>query len=180
MNLFKNQIVSVLGAALVISGALAWSPTARAEHTRVTYPNAISLEVFGRGLLYGLSYDRVLSDDLVVGLSYGHTPLDDLNGNDANVGTSLIPVYLNYYFSRSAGSLFMTAGVTVVTSTDEAKDHKTGYGGVEFGSSRPVLPTFGVGFEERSDANFLFRVTGYGIVGRKLAPWFGISLGYAF
>ena len=167
----------IVGAALGAVGV--GSQPARAEHTRVTNPNAVSLELLGRGLLYGISFDRVVSDDLVAGASFGRVSLNDLAGNDVNSSTTLIPVYMNYYFMREAGSAFITAGADLVLNSDEVKGRKAAYSGVEF-SSTPLLPTFGVGYENRSDAGFLFRVAAYGIIGNKLAPWLGFSMGFSF
>ncbi len=158
----------------------ATATSARAENTRATYPNALSVEAFGRGLLYGLSFDRVVTEDLAAGISYGRTPLKRLDDTDTNLSTSLVPVYINYYFMRDAGSLFATAGATLVVNNDDAKGNKSEFGGLEFTSSTPVLPTIGVGYEVRTDSQFLFRATGYGIIARTIKPWFGLTLGYAF
>ncbi|MGK5083193.1 hypothetical protein WDW37_07785 [Bdellovibrionota bacterium FG-1] len=155
-------------------------PCAQAEHTRVTNPSAVSVEFFGRGLTYGLSFDRVVSDDLAAGVSLGRVSLNDLAGNDAGVSTMLIPVYANYYFTRDAGSFFATAGATLITNSGEAKGLKATLSGVEFTSSTPILAQVGVGYENRADAGYLFRVAAYGILGKTIVPWFGASLGYAF
>jgi hypothetical protein len=42
------------------------------------------------------------------------------------------------------------------------------------------MPVFGVGYETRGDNGFLFRVTGYAVAGKDLAPWVGFSFGYGF
>jgi hypothetical protein len=171
-------LVAVL--AMVIA-MLAGAPQAMAAHTRVTNPNAVSLELFGRGLLWTLNYDRVVSDDLVAGIGYGRTPLKTLAGDDANTSTGLLPVYLSYYFMREASSIFATAGASIVVNNDDAKGKKATFSGLEFNSSTPLLPTFGVGFENRGDvAGFLVRVAAYGVIGKTIAPWFGFSMGYSF
>lgn len=171
--------IAMAAMLAALTAAFGASP-ARAEHTRVTNPNAVSLEVFGRGLLYSISFDRVMSDDLVAGVGFGRAPLDEMNGEDANASTSLVPVYMNYYFMREANAAFVTAGATLVVNNDDAKNRKATYSGVEFGSSMPLLPNFGAGFESRSDAGFLFRVAAYGVIGKNIAPWFGFTLGYSF
>jgi hypothetical protein len=154
-------------------------PEARAEATRVTNPSAINLEVLGRGLLYSISFDRVLNDDLAAGIGFGTTTLNNLDGTSSGVSTALIPVYINYYFMRDAGSLFVTGGATIVGNSSGANGLKANFSGLQFNST-PVLPTFGLGYENRGDSGFLFRVTGYGIIGQTLAPWVGFTLGYAF
>ncbi len=44
----------------------------------------------------------------------------------------------------------------------------------------PLIPQFGVGFESRQDAGYLFRAAVYGIVANEIRPWFGLTLGYSF
>lgn len=169
-------ILFLAGAALVI---LPSNVAFASEHTRVTNPNALSLELFGRGLLYGIAFDRVINDDMVVGVSYGRTPLKTVAGGDTGLSAALVPAYFNYYFTRSQDSVFASAGATLVANSDDAKDSKAQFSGLEF-SSTPVLPTLGVGFESRGDTGFLFRVAGYAMIGKSLNPWFGFSMGYAF
>ena len=165
--------------ALALLVLAAGSQSAWADHTRVTYPNVIGVEAFGRGLLFGVTFDRVVNDDLVAGVAYGTTSLNDVNGVETGRSTGLVPVYMNYYFSREGGSLFGTVGATFVTSSSNANNNVSNVGGVKFSSS-PVIPTIGVGFEERSDTGFLFRVAAYGIFGKSYAPWFGFTFGYGF
>lgn len=164
---------------LTVLLALATTTAARAEDTRMTYPNVVGIEAFGRGLLFGVTYDRVVNDDIVAGVAYGSASLNDVNGVDTGRKTGLIPVYMNYYFTREGGSLFGTIGATLVTDSTAANGNVANVGGVKFSSSA-VLPTIGLGFEERSDTGFLFRVAAYGIFGKSYAPWFGFTFGYAF
>lgn len=154
-------------------------PVARAEHTRVTNPNAVTLELFGKGMLWSVQYDRALSDDLVAGLGWGGVPVKFANDTDANIRATLIPAYMSYYFFRDQGSPMVTAGVTLVNNTSEVKTLKSNPGGLRFSSSA-ALPTIGVGYENRGDSGFLFRVNAYGILGDNFVPWFGFTFGYAF
>lgn len=155
------------------------SASVQAEHTRVTYPNALSVELFGRGLMYTIQFDRVIQDDLVVGMGYGHVALRTVDDVDTGQNASIIPAYVNYYLMRDQGSLFVTAGMSIIGNSDQAKDRRSKFGDVEF-SSAPVLPHFGVGYEVRSDTGFLFRGTAYGMIAKKFAPWVGFALGYGF
>jgi hypothetical protein len=150
-----------------------------AEATRVTNPSALYVEMGGRTLGYGVGFDRVISDDLAVGFGVGGSPLiyTDVEGTSAGVNATLIPAYINYYLNEDAGSLFLTVGATFVSGS--VTDLKARFSGTEFPST-PVLPTFGWCYENRGDQGFLFRVSGYGIYGKKLLPWVGFSFGYAF
>ena len=143
-----------------------------AEHTRVTHPNVIGVEMLGRGLLYSVQFDRMLDDDFAAGISLGTVSAQSQT-------VTLIPVYMNYYFKREQGSLLATAGVDVVASGNSANGSKATVSGLEF-PSNSVLPLFGFGYENRSDANFLFRVNGYGIIASTFIPWIGFTFGYAF
>lgn len=172
-----SKIVVFVGALVAAIGFVI--PQARAEHVRMSNPNVAGVEVLGRGLLYSAFFDRVVSDDLAAGIGIGTTKTQDLNGNDASKSATLIPAYANFYFNRDQGSLYATGGVTLITNSSDVSNLKSTTGAVEFGTAS-VLPTFGLGYENRSDAGFLVRFTGYGIVGKKLAPWIGFSFGYAF
>lgn len=149
------------------------------ENTRVTNPTSIGVEVLGRGLLYSVDFDQVVTEDLAAGVGFGTSGTKTLSGADTGVTATLIPVYANYYFAREHGSLFATGGFTVVTNSGSVSGLKSSAGNLEFTSS-VMFPSFGLGYEARSDAGFLFRGTGYGLVGAKLVPWLGVSFGYAF
>jgi hypothetical protein len=66
-----------------------------------------------------------------------------------------------------------------VTNHSETSGKQTSLAGLEMGSNQ-VLPFFGAGYEVRTDSGFLFRVTGYGEVGKSVKPWGGATFGYAF
>lgn len=146
---------------------------ARAEHTRVTNPSAFGLELLGRGIGYTIFFDRVLDDDLVAGIGYGTASV-----SGQATSARLIPAYFNYYLARQQGSLYVTAGATMVMNSGDVQGGSTSIGGITINSG--VLPTFGVGYENRSDAGYLFRVAGYGMIAESFSPWAGFSLGYSF
>lgn len=152
---------------------------ASAEHTRVTNPNNIGFEILGRGLLYSVQFDRVLNDDMAAGLGFGHVATKTAAGADSGVNANMIPAYFNYYFAREQGSIFATAGATLVLNSGDVKTLSASTGGLEFGSSA-VLPTLGVGYENRGDSGFLFRFAAYALIASNVAPWAGFSFGYAF
>ena len=152
---------------------VALTPTiASAEPTRLTYPNAVSIEGFGRGLLYSVDFDRVVSDDFVMGAGFGTAP--------TSIATAtVIPVYANYYFMRDAGSVFVTAGVDFIPNSNSVAGSQTSTGSFVF-TSAAMVATFGAGYEYRSDNGFILRATGYGIATASLQAWAGFNIGFAF
>lgn len=174
MKTFRKAFFTALMSVGFVLSSNAW-----AEHTRVTNPNMLGIEVFGRGLLWGFVFDRVLNDDMSAGIGFGSTGTKTLADADTGKSATMIPVFVNYYFTRDQGSVFATAGATLVSNSSDVRGFKSSVGNVEFSSSA-VQATFGAGYENRSDNGFLFRVTGYGIAANKIAPWFGFTFGYAF
>jgi hypothetical protein len=163
----------------VAVGVLCFAVEVRAEHTRVTNPTVLGFEVLGRCLMYSAVFDHVLNDDLAAGLGIGSTSTQTLSGIDANRNATALPVYLNYYFSRDQGSVFATVGATLVTNSGDVSGLKSAVGGLEYPSGA-VLGTGGLGYENRGDNGFLFRLTAYAIAGKSVIPWVGFGFGYAF
>jgi len=164
--------------ALVCAAFSLWAAPARAEATRLTNPTTLYLEMGGRALGYGAGFDRVMSDNLSVGLSFGMTPTQDLNDNNANKSALVIPAYLNYYLEDDASTMFFTAGASLVAS--DVKGLEAKYSGIQFPDSI-VLPTIGWGYESRGDMGaFMFRISAYAIVAHRVMPWAGFNFGYAF
>jgi len=153
--------------------------SAQAAHTRVTNPNAFSAEFGGRGLLYSVGFDRVLNDNLVAGIAYGSVSLNNSQGLSADLSASMLPMYVNYYLTQDAGSFFATVGVNLILNASNAAGYTASVNSLEFSSS-PLMPTFGIGYEYRSDAGFLARLAAYGMVNKNFVPWGGISFGYSY
>lgn len=174
----KKAIQSNFAAVSLVAASLVMASTALAEHTRVTYPGIVSAEAFGKGLTYSVQFDRAVSDDLSAGVGIGSTGLDFVSGGDTGKKATLVPVYAHYYFTRDHGSLYAMGGATLIASSG-TEGLKSKMGNFEFPSGS-VLPVAGLGFEERTDTGFLFRATGYGMMGKKLTPWFGFTFGYGF
>ncbi len=150
------------------------------NHSRVTYPSAVSLEVLGRSMLYSVNFDQVLNDNIAAGVGFGSVSMQVHNTDiDAGKTATFIPAYMNYYFNKAANSPFVTGGVTLILNHSSIKGLDTSTGGLQIPTSS-VMPTFGAGYESRSDTGFLFRVTGYLIAGKDLTPWLGFSFGYGF
>jgi len=173
---------SFLVALTVTSVALVsiFSGEAKAEHTRVTYPSAVSVEMLGRGMPYPVNFDQVLNDNIAVGVGLGSSGML-IRGTDTDTDPSatFVPAYMNYYFLLEQGSPFITAGMTLITNHSSVKNFETKTGNLEIPSSN-VMPTFGGGYENRGDNGFLFRAAAYFMAGRKLTPWLGFAIGYGF
>jgi len=121
----------------------------------------------------------VVSDDLTFGIGYGSAPLTSADGIDTTRNASIIPVYVNLYLTRDQGSLYLTGGADFITNSGSITGYSANASGVTF-QNTPILPTVGVGYENRSDAGFLVRITGYALFGNSVKPWIGFSLGYSF
>jgi len=180
LSLVLTLVVISMTSGTALAADLIPTTQSKAPHTRVTYPSAVSVEVLGRGLMYSINFDQVLSDELAAGFGYGSVSTD-LRGTSTDAGQSaqMIPAYMNYYFSRTAGSIYGTLGVNVVVNAKKVKGTDSATGGLEFGRES-IMPTVGLGYENRGDTGFLFRVAAYGLVSNNITPWLGFSFGYAF
>jgi hypothetical protein len=181
MRLFIRLSMVVAVVVFGTSSALATATGGPLDnHSRVTYPSAVSLEVLGRSMLYSVNFDQVLNDNIAAGVGFGTVSMQAHNTSmDADKTASFVPAYMNYYFNKAANSPFVTGGVTLILNHSSVKGLDTSTGGLQIPTSS-VMPTFGGGYESRSDTGFLFRVTGYLIAGRDLTPWLGFSFGYGF
>jgi hypothetical protein len=143
-------------------------------NTRLTYSDSMNLEILGRGMLWSLSFEKVVSANVSVGLGLGTVKVMPMDTQAV-----VVPMYMNYYFMNSGNSPFGTVGVNIVTNNSKVKTGKADVSDVEFGTSS-VHPTIGLGYEMRTDGGFLFRVAAYGIVADNFSPWFGGTFGFAF
>lgn len=153
---------------------------AEGEHTRATVSDALGAEVLGRGMLWSVSYDRAVNDDMAAGFGFGSVGTKSrVTGADTSTPAYLLPVYFNYYFLQEQGSPFVTGGANVVLNNSEVKTYKGALTTLEFASS-PVIPNFGLGYENRSETGFMVRGTAYVLVGDNIAPWFGFYFGFVW
>lgn len=176
---FVQRIVLTAGLLISVNGLYINQASAISTNTRVTYPTAIVLELGGRGILYSLNFDRVLTEDFSFGIGVGTVQANFPNGTTADKSTAIIPAYFTYYIWRDAGSFFGTLGANLIPNASSVQGLTTSTGGVEL-NNNPIQGTAGIGYEMRSDTGFLFRITGYGILASSFAPWAGLSVGYSF
>lgn len=152
----------------------------RQAHTRVTYPSVIGIELLGRAQFYSVFFDQAVSDNVSFGFGYGSVKTENAStGQSTGKRAHQIPLYVNYYLSRTASTVFGTAGLNFIPNASSVKDTEATQSEVRF-SKQALLPTLGIGYENRSDNQFLVRVAAYALVGSTVKPWVGISVGYAF
>lgn len=149
-------------------------------HTRPTYPSVIGVEALGRASSYSIFFERSLRDDLAVGVGFGTAAVKDTTTNaDRNSNAVIIPMYVNYYFMKQAGSPFLTGGLNLFPNSSSLKNSTAKLSDFELPDA-VIYPVLGAGYEYRTDTQFLVRVTGYLLLGSSVQPWVGMAVGYAF
>src|ERR1035437_9102883 len=100
----------------VIFGSLLAAAPAFAEG-----PNAISVELLGRGIAYSINYDRVVSPEIAVGIGFETLSVGASNDNGTQYSAAtitIIPLYLNYYLSDNDGSRwFVSGGIDIISAS---------------------------------------------------------------
>jgi len=137
-------------------------------------PNGLSVEILGRAALYSLQYDRMLEENIAIGIGFETISLSAGTGaaSTASVSMTLIPIYANYYFSEAANHFYVTGGTNFISGTGTI-------GSVTVGATGLGLHSIGVGYEHRG--GFLFRIAPMVLIaGSTISPTLGISLGAAF
>jgi hypothetical protein len=165
--------------------------------------NAVSLELMGRGFLYGIGYDRKISNDIAVGASISYVMIS-LNPGVAKsrFQTLSLPLYGNYYFyNKSRHKLVATGGLNLFafeakaglndglqaelsSSSDSDTESQNSINIPELelsGSGLLPIPQAGIGYEYSAKNGFLARANLYGMyaVGAFI-PWVGVSAGFTF
>jgi hypothetical protein len=172
-NLYQLLVLVILALSL---SATVPSLLRADDDTRATYPSAISVEGLGRAVMYSVQFDQMATEDFGGGIGIGSAGTSSaIFGSPSTVA---IPIYINGYLMRSATSLFVTGGATLLTNTD-VEGLKANVSNLTYPTSS-VLPNAGVGLEIRGDAGFLLRATGYVLFGSNTTPWFGLSVGWVF
>ncbi len=130
--------------------------------------NAFSLELLGRGLLYSLNYDYLITDDIALGAGVSTY---SISAGSASASAWIIPVYANYYFTQGSHRWFASGGANLIfASSNVGSDEKI--------SGSGVAGVLGGGYEYRGDSGFLFRAAPYVFVGKVSGGWLGLSLGF--
>lgn len=125
--------------------------------------SSFTIEAFGRGLLYSLSYDHLVSRNVALGIYATSAGFFGLGG------------YSNYYLLTDIHRPFLTVGAGYIfTPRDKQQGSQMRMDGAVF--------TPGAGYEFRTDMGILLRLTAYGLVekSRGFVPWGGASFGWTF
>jgi hypothetical protein len=165
-----RKILYPLIFILILSATANANTEDKSEGVSLDRPNAISIELLGRGGYYTFDYDYSVTDLIGLGVGIAAYNLTS-NGNSASL--FILPVYGNFYFQPGPHRGFLTAGLDIVSISGTLS-------GTTFGASG-AAPVLGGGYEFRGEEGFLFRGAGYIVIGNSdVAFTIGLSFGYAF
>lgn len=135
-------------------------------------PNALSLELFGGAPPYTLNYDREVTEHLTLGIGISSWRAAAPWSNYAATIT-VLPLYLNYYFTQSSSRGYLTAGADIIRVS------QTGASDDTF-QNNGTAAVFGGGYEFRAPSGFLLRLGASLIAGRSvfLNPTFNLGLAF--
>lgn len=185
--------LSRLTSTLLVLATLVSSVTSQAQDQRLqtsvapkrlVQRNTLSVELLGRGVLYSLNYDRLISPNIALGAGVSQYSFGYTNNGSSKASLLVIPLYANMYFNESfRHRVYGTAGADLAfasASGNTSSSSSSGSGTSYAVSASGLFPTVGFGYEFRPQS-FLFRLAGYGIMGNgAILPWLGLSLGTAF
>lgn len=136
------------------------------------HPTTLSLELFGRALIYSLNLDRAITDQITLGV--GAAYWDSSIGWENYHSTDwVIPFYGNYYFTQKSHRGYLTLGLDWIHVSAPGLDNSTFL-------NNGAAGTIGGGYEYRNVSGLVLRIHGVFILGRTLDVSPGISLGLAF
>jgi hypothetical protein len=147
-------------------------------------PNAVSVELAGRGIGWGINYDRSLNESFGVGIGYSNY---ELTSHFYLAGTSItrrsnvtiIPFYGNFYFQPHRHRGFLSAGASLAKVDQEVGWGTHNRNALSFADSG-FIPTIGGGYEFRAVSGFLFRASIYSFLARNTMVWPGLTFGGTF
>jgi hypothetical protein len=132
---------------------------------RMAIKNDCTIELGGRHLLYGFTYQRLLKENL--GLEFGTSII---GGSDVTI------LFLSgggrYYFSNRKSGPTLAGGLVVLTAGTDSGPFSNSTAGMYL----YVTP----GFEYRSSGNFLFRAGLNLLINKGMFFWPGVAFGIQF
>ena len=148
--------------------SLTTQPVSAQEITRERLKHDVGIELLGKAALYCFNYQYTVNRQ--IGLEAGLGAFGGGTG-EGNATVLFFPLGAKFYLIPKDGSLYLTAGATLVSAgTDSGPFDDTG--GYGYG---------GLGFEFRSETGFTFRGTAYALFsGEGFFIWPGLTLAYAF
>jgi len=166
------------------------------------FKNVVHIEMLGRGFLYELGYERMLSQDVSLGIGYSYTTINSKLGfGNTNFKIMSIPLYVNYYVNPGRHNFVLTGGVNIFSfeasarlsddvqaQLSAASNEVTGveesfnFGDLELSGNAVIpIPQAGMGYEFRGNSGFMTRLNLYGMYAlNTFVPWAGLSVGVAF
>jgi hypothetical protein len=164
----KRFPIALLLAVVCATLCLATQCISAQEITRERLRSDVGIELLGKAVLYCFNYQYTVNKQ--IGLEAGFGALGGGTKED-NVTVAFFPVGAKFYLIPKDGSLYLTAGGTIVTAGIDSGpfDNSTSYGFA------------GMGFEFRAETGFTFRGTAYTLFsGDGFYIWPGLTLAYAF
>ncbi len=138
--------------------------------TRITRPNAVYVELGGKGLVYSVGYDHAIFKWLAAGGSFSYFKMGE-------VSTVFVNPYVSFYPAGGIrNALLMQLGANFVYFSHKHDFFMPAWADEEgFGFSGNVS----IGYEYRGP--FLFRVQLLGFFSEEgLYPWLGLTFGGTF
>lgn len=145
--------------------------SATAEQVR-DHPTVVSLELFGKALVYSFNIDHAFTDHISLGFGAAYWD-SSIRWQNYRSTDWIFPFYGNYYFTQKAHRGFLTLGVDWIHVSSPGFDNSSFL-------NNGAAATLGGGYEYRDDSGFLFRISGILIFGRSVDLSPGVNLGLAF
>ena len=167
MNRFGTVILPVILLTLGASAARAQVESPKPLQA----PNTVYFELGGKGLLYGLYYERLLIKSLGLAVGFSSWNISFFSSIDVTI----IPVYLSWYPVGDEHRLYVDAGIDYVRLSAEI-----GPFGTLTGSG--VIPVLGTGYCYRSNrGGFYFKIGPLLLFGHgEVRGWGNLTAGVTF
>jgi hypothetical protein len=138
-----------------------------------TAKNTLFVEGLGNGLIYSVNYERFVAPRFAIRI--GAEYLGGTFGSSSEtISLGLFPLMGTYLVGEGTHHAELGAGLTVATTDADLDD----LGDID----AAVVPTATLGYRyQKPEPGFIFRI-GFTpvMIGDRILPWGGISLGYAF
>jgi len=170
----KLRLISTIVLLAALGSARAYADQQTSPSSSPVNPNAISIELLGRGGLYSIDFDHMISNTVALGIGFSSWSFTFIDTESVLI----IPIYANFYSSPDTSRFFLTAGIDFIHAS---VTDSSGFGdGLSFTGSG-VGAMLGGGYEFRGTGGFLFRAAPYLALGSGgAAVTGGLSFGYAF